>query len=224
MSTLYVTLCSWHPCYTWEKSKFIAGWTSNFDLAYNENHENHWSSMKCLKSWMIFNSFHLHCPAWPCHEHSQRAQRSETATDGAPPRALSEAWPSAPTLPCSESCGSWRRPDFLLTVPLILKGFSGGALGACLHIITYIIIYIYNIYIYISYVYESEAAKLLGFIGIIDFLCFNSHSWNTDLQSFFIAAGAFGTAMANHLANKGITVQLWAREEEVELLASLCIS
>jgi 3-hydroxyisobutyrate dehydrogenase-like beta-hydroxyacid dehydrogenase len=30
--------------------------------------------------------------------------------------------------------------------------------------------------------------------------------------------------MANHLANKGITVQLWAREEEVELLASLCIS
>ena len=104
--------------------------------------------MKCLKSWMIFNSFHLHCPAWPCHEHSQRAQRSETATDGAPPRALSEAWPSAPTLPCSESCGSWRRPDFLLTVPLILKGFSGGALGACLHIITYIIIYIYNIYIY----------------------------------------------------------------------------
>ena len=27
--------------------------------------------------------------------------------------------------------------------------------------------------------------------------------------------GAFGTAMANHLASKGITVQLWAREEEV---------
>ena len=144
MSILYVTLWSWHPCYTWEKSKFIAGWTSNFDLAYNENHENHWSSMKCLKSWMIFNFFHLHYPACPCHQHSQRAQRSETATDGALPRALSEAWPSAPTLPGSESCGSWRRPDFLLTVPLILNVYSGGALGACLHI------YIIYIYMYIN--------------------------------------------------------------------------
>eukprot|EP00434_Breviolum_minutum_P014133 symbB.v1.2.012461.t1/scaffold858.1/size157433/9 len=30
-----------------------------------------------------------------------------------------------------------------------------------------------------------------------------------------LGGGAFGTAMANHLASKGITVQLWAREEEV---------
>ena len=41
---------------------------------------------------------------------------------------------------------------------------------------------------------------------------------------FSMATGAFGTAMANHLANKGITVQLWAREDEVELFASLCMS
>ena len=30
-----------------------------------------------------------------------------------------------------------------------------------------------------------------------------------------VVAGAFGTAMANHLASKGIIVQLWAREQEV---------
>lgn len=30
-----------------------------------------------------------------------------------------------------------------------------------------------------------------------------------------LGGGAFGTAMANHLASKGIIVQLWAREEEV---------
>ena len=71
---------------------------------------------------------------------------------------------------------------------------------------------------------EADAAKLLGCIDIINFLPFESHSEKTALQSVFIAAGAFGTAMANHLANKGITVQLWAREEEVELLASLCMS
>ena len=30
-----------------------------------------------------------------------------------------------------------------------------------------------------------------------------------------LGGGAFGTAMANHLASKGTIVQLWAREEEV---------
>lgn len=37
-------------------------------------------------------------------------------------------------------------------------------------------------------------------------------------KSSIFSAGAFGTAMANHLASKGITVQMWAREEEVERL------